>query len=157
MRRILTVVIAWAAAHTAAAYLFRQQRTRYAGGRKHLLVVQGGAELRPTGDEISDAVVSVLMGGLVLDLRQAQLTRRPARLDVLSIMGGVELVVPEDWVVRTDVETTMAGVRDRRAARMDPERPLDLIVSGRVVMSGLEIISEMPGRWPRRAAAPATS
>jgi hypothetical protein len=152
MRRILTVVIAWAAAHTAAAYLFRQQRKHYAGARKHMMVVQGGAELRPSGDEISDAVVSVMMGGLLLDLRQAQLTTRPARLDVLSIMGGVELVVPEDWRVRIDVETTMAGVRDQRTGRMDAERPPDLIVSGRVVMSGLEISSQMPG-WNRRPEA----
>lgn len=153
MRRIVTVVLVWAAAHTAAACLFRRQRTRYAGTRRHFLVVQGGAELEPGGDEIGDAVVSVMMGGLTLDLRDAQLTRRPATLEILTVMGGVELVVPAEWRVRVDVDTMMGGVTDRRTPRPQPERPPDLILSGRVVMGGLEILSQMPQQSTARTAA----
>jgi hypothetical protein len=140
MRRIVTVVVVWAAAHTAAAWLFRRQRTRYAGGRRHVMVVQGGAELRLTGEEIRDAVVSVLMGGVTLDLRDAQLARRPAHLDILTVMGGTELVVPEDWRVQVDLDTMMGGVTDERTGRIDPARPVDLVLSGRVVMGGVEIL-----------------
>jgi hypothetical protein len=149
MRRLLTIVIACAAAQTGAAYLFQRQRKRYAGGRRHILVTQGGSQLRPSGDEISDVVVSVMMGGVVLDLRDTELAQRPAHLDVLSIMGGVQLVVPRDWKVRIDVEPTMAGIHDGRTGRIDSERKPDLVVSGRLVMSGLEISSEIPGRWNR--------
>jgi hypothetical protein len=79
MGRLLTIVLVCAAAQTGAAYLFRRQRRRYAGDRRHILVVQGGSQLRPSGDEISDTVVSVMMGGVVLDLREIGprlLTRR---------------------------------------------------------------------------------
>jgi hypothetical protein len=64
-------------------------------------------------------------------------------------MGGVQLVVPRDWKVRIDVEPTMAGIHDGRTGRIDSERKADLVVSGRLVMSGLEISSEIPGRWNR--------
>lgn len=143
MRRLLTIVIACAAAQTGAAYLFRRQRKRYAGARRHILVTQGGSQLRLAGDEISDVVVSVMMGGVVLDLRDTELTQRPAHLDVLSIMGGVQLVVPRDWKVRIDVEPTMAGIHDGRTGRIDAEREPDLVVSGRLVMSGLDVSGEM--------------
>jgi hypothetical protein len=152
MRRLLTIVIACAAAQTGAAYLFRRQRKRYAGDRRHILVTQGGSQLRPSGDEIGDAVVSVMMGGVLLDLRESQLTDRPAHLDILSIMGGVQLVVPGDWKVRIAVESTMAGIHDGRTGTVDPERQPDIVLSGRVVMSGLDISSEMPGNRHRRSA-----
>lgn len=145
MRRLLKLAMLCAAAHAVAAYIFRHERTRYAGGRRHILVVQGGAQLRPAGDEIADAVVSVMMGGVMLDLRGTQLTQRPARLDVLCIMGGLELIVPEDWKVRIDVEPVMGGVRDARSGSIAPERPADLVLTGRVVMGGVDISSEMPG------------
>jgi hypothetical protein len=150
MGRLLKIAILGIAAHAGAAYLFRQQRARYAGHRRHFVVVQGGAQLRPTGEEIQDAVVSVMMGGLVLDLRETDLSRRPARLDILALMGGLELVIPESWKVSIDVHPTMGGVRDARAGRIDPERPIDLVLSGRVVMGGLDISSEMLGERRRR-------
>jgi hypothetical protein len=150
MGRLLKIAILGIAAHAGAAYLFRQQRTRYAGRRRHFVVVQGGAQLRPTGDEIQDAVVSVMMGGLVLDLRETELSRNPARLDILALMGGVELVIPESWKVSIDVHPTMGGIRDARAGRIDPERPVDLVLSGRVVMGGLDLSSTMPGDRDRR-------
>lgn len=153
-RRILAVLAAWIGAQIGAAYLFRRQRRRYAGQRKHFLVTQGGSQLRPTADEVSDGVVSVMMGGIILDLRETELTQRPARLDILSIMGGVELLVPEDWKVQIDVQPTMAGIQDRRKGTIPPERPVDLVLSCRLVMSGLDITSEMPGRRSRRSTSP---
>jgi hypothetical protein len=150
MGRMLKIAILGIAAHAGAAYLFHQQRARHAGHRRHFLVVQGGAQLRPTGDEIQDAVVSVMMGGLVLDLRETDLSRRPARLDILALMGGLELVIPESWKVSIDVHPTMGGIRDARTGRIDPERPVDLVLSGRVVMGGLDISSKMPRDGGRR-------
>jgi hypothetical protein len=152
MRRLLRLVMVCVAAQAGTAYLFRRQRRRYAGDRHHILVVQGGSQVRPSEDEISDAVVSVMMGGVVLDLRETQLTRRPAHVDILSIMGGVQLVVPGDWNVRIDVEPTMAGIRDGRTGSIDPARPRDLVLSGQIVMSGLDISSEMPGKRNRGSA-----
>lgn len=153
LRRFLTVAIVCTTAQTAATYLFRRQRRRYAGDRRHILVTQGGSQLRPAGDEISEAVVSVMMGGVILDFRDSELSRRPAHLHVLSIMGGVQLIVPANWNVRIEVEPTMGGVRDRRSGSVDPERPPDIVVSGRVVMGGLEISSELPRTRDRRPAS----
>jgi hypothetical protein len=155
--RLATIAIAAATAHMTAAYFFRQQRRRYAGNRRHILVVQGGTELRPTAEEIDDLVVSVMMGGVVLDLRQTTLKQRPAHVDLLAVMGGVVLVVPDDWTVRLEVEPTMGGTRDGRTGRAEGDRPVDLVVSGRVVMGGLDVASELPGERWRRAKLEARS
>jgi hypothetical protein len=139
MRRLIKLALIGTAVHWTAATVFRQQRNRYAGHRRHIMVVQGGLQLRPAEEDVRDAVVSVLMGGVVLDLRHTRLAQPPSRLDILCVMGGVELVVPPDWKLRIEVQPTMGGVEDSRRGRIDTERAVDLIVSGRVVMGGLEI------------------
>jgi hypothetical protein len=144
MRRVLAMLMVGAAAQVVAARWFRHSRQAHAGSRPHVLVVQGGAQRRLAGDELADAVVSVLMGGVVLDLRETALLTRPARLDVLCVMGGVDLVVPEDWKVQVDVSVLMGGVHDGRTGPIDAERPPDLVVSGHVVMGGIDVSHEMP-------------
>jgi hypothetical protein len=153
MRRLIRMALLFAAAHAAAGYLFRNERRRYAGNRRHILVVQGGAQLRPAGDEISDAVVSVMMGGVTLDLRGSRVTRPPIHLDILCVMGGLELIVPEEWKVVVNVEPTMGGVRDARRGTVDSERAADLVLSGRVIMGGIDISSTLPGGAHRQLIA----
>lgn len=145
MRRLATIAIGITAAHATAAVVFRQRRRRYAGTRRHILVIQGGMELRLSGDEIEDLVVSVLMGGVLLDLRAANLTRRPAHVDVMAVMGGVMLVVPEGWKVRFEGEAMMGGVRYVTKPGVDGEPEPDLVVFARVVMAGLHVTNRMPG------------
>ena len=59
-----------------------------------------------------------VMGGSRLDLRDARIAPGgEATIDVFGLMGEVEILVPEDWVV--DVRTTpiMGGVKDSRPFR----------------------------------------
>lgn len=149
MKRLLKALLVFTAAHAAAGLVFRKRRRLYAGERKHFLVTQGGAQVRPTPNELRDAVISVMMGGLRLDLREVKLDVRPAHLDVLAVMGGVELLVPEDWRVQSDVEAVMGGVEDAREGPADPDRPVDLSLRGRVIMGGLEITSPPPAKEGR--------
>lgn len=155
LRQLLAVAIVGTAAHAAATSLFRRQRHRHARGRRHILVTQGGAQLALSADEIADAVVSVLMGGVVLDLRACAATGRPGHLDILAVMGGVRLVVPAGWNVVVQVDPTMGGIHDGRPAAA-AERPPDLVVTGQVVMGGLEISTDLPrglASTTRRAAS----
>lgn len=150
LRRLAALVGLGAAAHLALVLAFRRQRSRYAGQRRHVLVTAGGQRLRLAGDEAGDAVVSVLMGGAILDLRNAALRNGPARLDLLVLMGGVSLLVPRHWKLAIGVEALMGGVADLRAGSdEDTDRPPDLVLCGRVVMGGLEITEDLQGARTR--------
>jgi hypothetical protein len=144
LRHLVISTAAIGAAHAAAIYLFRSTRTRYAGSRRHVLVTQGGTQLRASHREMDDAVVSVLMGGALLDYRQADFDHRPERIDALVIMGGLQVVVPPGWNVRVEADVTMGGIRDMRPDPPDGGRPADLVITGQVVMGGLEIRGELP-------------
>ncbi len=130
-----------AVAHAAWVYVLRRERIRLAGDRRHVLVTQGGQRLRLSASETDDAVVSVLMGGAELDLSDRGSRPAPARIDLLIVMGGVQLIVPEDWIVRVEVEALMGGVSDDRPGRAGQEGDADLVIRGRVLMGGLEVRS----------------
>jgi len=70
--------------------------------------------------EFQGADMTSFMGGCALDLRQATIAPgQEAVIDVFAMMGGVELRVPEGWVVDVRTVPVMGGVSDqRRRARV---------------------------------------
>jgi hypothetical protein len=144
MRRVLMALALLGGVQWLASSQFKRRRETYAGERTHFIVTLGGEQLKPTGKQVADAVVSVLMGGLVLDLRETVITEKPARIDLLAIMGGVMVVVPEDWKIENSVDAMMGGVQDLREGVLDDERPADVVLTGRLIMGGLGIGNQMP-------------
>ncbi len=85
------------------------------------------------------AEVTALMGGCVLDLRDALMSPGElAVVEVFVIMGGVNIFVPPNWTVSQEVVPLLGGVHDK--TRSVPSNPAQhLLVRGTVVMGGVEI------------------
>ena len=83
--------------------------------------------------------ITAIMGGGQLDLRLATIPPgEEAVLDIVAVMGGVEIIVPPTWEVSTPIMPFMGGVEDKRF----PLLPSDPNVSrretgGRLVLRGL--------------------
>ena len=106
------------------------------------VAVIGGLEDRVTSKAFKGGYLRAVMGGAELDLSEAVIEEKPATIEVTVIMGGAEIKVPSEWYVKLDVSQKMAGVEDERGKGdlADNEIP-DLVITGKVVMGGLEIIS----------------
>jgi predicted membrane protein len=91
--------------------------------------------------------ITAIMGGGQLDLRQAVIPAgEEAVLDIVAVMGGVEIMVPSDWEVATPLIPFMGGVEDRRfPPATDPTAPKSpsrrLVLRGLVMMGGVHIKS----------------
>lgn len=82
-------------------------------------------------------------GGGVIDLRQATLDAAGARLEVRTIFGGGQVIVPEAWNVTTGV-MGIGGVGDARArVARDPDAP-HLTISGYALFGGFAVMSDVP-------------
>jgi hypothetical protein len=84
---------------------------------------------------------TVIFGGLDLDLTQVDFTG-VVTLDLEVGFGGVKLIVPPHWDVRTEVSNVAAGLEDKRMFReggVDTNKVL--ILKGTLLFSGLEIKS----------------
>jgi predicted membrane protein len=97
-----------------------------------------GHELRPVSRPFRGADLSAIMGGIKLDLTSARMEGDSAVIEVFAFWGGVEIYVPPDWTVTSEVTTLLAGFIDkRRPTTVVPTK--HLIVKGMVVMAGVEI------------------
>jgi predicted membrane protein len=86
---------------------------------------------------------TAVMGAVELDLRGARIANPPAVLDVFALWGGIEITVPPEWRVETQVTPILGGVEKKaRAAVKDSEGPEQvLVVRGTALMGGVEIKS----------------
>lgn len=80
--------------------------------------------------------VSVLMGGMELDLRQAAM-QTDAVLNVDILLGGLEIKVPQGWNVQIESSPLMGAV-DHKIGPANQGQPR-LILRGSVVLGGVEI------------------
>ncbi len=104
-------------------------------------VIFSGVDRKLMTKNFQGGKATVIFGGLDLDLTQADFSG-VASLDLEVGFGGVKLLVPPHWDVRTEVSSIAAGLEDKRMFReggVDTSKVL--ILKGTLLFSGLEIKS----------------
>jgi hypothetical protein len=100
--------------------------------------VLGGSSRRSASPDFQGGDFTAVMGGCEVDLRQARIANPPAVIEVFAFWGGVDIRVPEDWVVDGQVTAILGGFDDKtgKVAGDDSQR---LIVRGMAMMGGVDI------------------
>jgi hypothetical protein len=96
--------------------------------------------------------VITMMGGTQLDLREARLPAGVVEVRILSLMGGVQIIVPPQLAVEANGGAIMGGFAhvERAPVSPDPGAPL-LRVTGLAMMGGVHIEMRLPGESEREA------
>lgn len=92
--------------------------------------------------EFKGGKISNVFGGSKIDLTKTTLAPGENVLEISCVFGGVEIIVPLDWKVQTQVSSIMGGFSDKRYSRntsMDNSRCL--IIKGSAVFGGGEVKS----------------
>jgi len=100
--------------------------------------VLSGSDLRPQSTPVTGAEITAIMGGVKLDLTNAQLEGDTAVVDVFALMGGIEIYAPREWEVVNKVAPVMGAYVDKRRPAPSAHAKT-LIVRGTVVMGGIEV------------------
>ncbi len=81
-------------------------------------------------------------GGCKLNLMQAEIVTE-AVITIKQQFGGVKLIIPPNWVIKSDIECVFAGIEDKRPLLNvnDATQKKTLILNGHIFMSGIEIVS----------------
>lgn len=102
-----------------------------------LNVLLSGSEIKNHSQDYKGGNISATLGGISLDLREANI-KKTATLSVFSLMGGIELKVPKDWIIQTNITPVLGGVEGGRIETPKSGGPT-LILTGDVIMGGVEI------------------
>lgn len=99
-------------------------------------LLMSGSELRSDRDSFTGGELSLVMSGLKLDLREAQLNGK-AELKVEMMLAGLELRIPPDWQVEIALAPVMGAVENKSTPPRDGSKLL--VLRGEMLMSGIEI------------------
>lgn len=99
-----------------------------------------GSEHRITSQSFQGGNVSASFGAVELDLRGAGLAESPV-LNVNVFMGGVELSVPDEWVVNVNGSPVLGGIEYSRTQPAATDDAPTLTINASVAFGGLEIKS----------------
>jgi len=117
-----------------------------------LTAIFGGVQRGGTWSVARQIVVRTIMGGAQLDFREAWLPAGVTHVRIVSVMGGVHIIVPPELAVEVDGHAIFGGFEHLERVPSDPEpsRPI-LRVTGFALMGGVNVETRLPGESRRHA------
>jgi Domain of unknown function (DUF1707)/Cell wall-active antibiotics response 4TMS YvqF len=112
--------------------------------KRWVVAVLGGAERKGRWRPAVRTNVLALMGGAVIDLRDAELNAPEIEMTAVSVMGGVEVIVPEGVEVDLSDFALMGGNSGPPDAPLPPGAPV-VRVRAYSVMGGVAVSRKRPG------------
>ena len=111
-----------------------------------VIAIMGGSSRKGNWEPPARLRVFALMGGVDLDFREADLLEGETVVEIVALMGGVNIVVPPDIDVQADGTGFMGGFQNASNRAPEPDAPR-LRISGLAVMGGVEVkVKKLPLR-----------
>ena len=86
--------------------------------------------------------ITAIFGGSEFVFKDAELSPDGCTIDVFTLFGGSKLIIPDNWVVKSDMFSIFGGFNDKRAIRpQETEYANVLNLKGAVIFGGIEIKS----------------
>ncbi len=87
--------------------------------------------------------ITAIFGGSEFSFKEAELSPDGCTIDVFTMFGGSKLIIPDNWVVKSDMFSIFGGFNDKRTIKpdIDSEPKSILYLKGAVIFGGMEIKS----------------
>jgi len=112
----------------------------YAQNSVKIDAIFSGADRRIDSQDFAGGDILALFGGVQLDLSRAAMTKDEIRIETNAIFGGIEIRVPDSWLVIMRGSGIFGGFNDEThpPPRTDAKQPV-LIVTGAAVFGGVNV------------------
>lgn len=107
--------------------------------RDDIRAILGASEQKNQSTDFKGSKITAILGGVELDLRKAVI-KHDATIEVFSLMGGVEIKIPRNVVVKNQTSAILGGVEDGTDQDLSKSAPT-LYITGDVILAGVEIKS----------------
>lgn len=90
-----------------------------------------------SNEEFNGTNLTAVFGGLKLDLREAKINR-DVIINATSIFGGIDILVPDNVIVKTKSTAIFGGVSNNKSNKSD-EGIYTIYVNGTALFGGVEV------------------
>jgi hypothetical protein len=108
--------------------------------RVHAFALMSGIVRRVTSKDFRGGDATAVMGGVEIDLRNADITNGPAVFDAVAFWGGIDLIVPSGWTIQNDGIALLGAFEDNRKDTAGDSGKV-LVIRGVCIMGGVEVKS----------------
>ena len=108
-----------------------------------LVAIFEGKTLLSTADPFYGGKTLTMFAGTLLDLRKVTPAPTGIHLDVIVLMGGLSLLVPEGWKVEFAGDVIGGGFDDATPANTDPDATV-VRVTGKIILGGFQATTRSP-------------
>lgn len=122
----------------AAAVRADPARFGGAGTSSGAVAIMGGFSRKGEWTVPKDFTAFMFMGGGEIDMRDARFAEREVNIHVVAIMGGCEIIVPEDANVRVTGIGIMGAFEHSQAGGGSPDGPV-IHINGVAFMGGVDV------------------
>ncbi len=102
----------------------------------------GGGRHQVGSTKLTGGKVSTVMGGMTLDLRQADMQGSSMVLDLFSLMGGIDIFIPGSWDVIMQGMPILGSMENKTFSHESGtagQTRKQLIIKGLVILGGVEV------------------
>ena len=99
--------------------------------------ILGGVDQITAAEDYNGGNVTAVLGGAKLDLRKAVI-KKEATLQVFTLCGGIELLVPENVVVQPQATCILGAIENKQRGASTKSAPI-LYIAGTVALGGIEV------------------
>jgi hypothetical protein len=103
--------------------------------------VLGGGEFNSRTPKLAGGHITCILGGANVDISDADMENESIEIDVMSLMGGIDIKIPTHWQVSIKAIPLLGGITNRSACLAEqlqlPKKTL--VIKGYAVMGGIDI------------------
>lgn len=112
-------------------------QSKVEAGSDDIMAFLGGSDQKNISENFTGSRVTAILGGAKVDLRKVTI-KKNATIQLFTLMGGVELVVPRNVIVKNQTNAILGGVENKTDQDVVKNAPV-LTIIGDVIMGGVEI------------------
>jgi predicted membrane protein len=99
----------------------------------------GGGNSRFISNNLRGGKITAIFGGSDLDLKNATPSPDGCVIDALVIFGGANMIVPDDWQIKSEVVSIFGGFSDKRIVPSQINPSKYVVIKGVALFGGIEL------------------
>jgi predicted membrane protein len=86
--------------------------------------------------------ITAIFGGSEFSFKEAELSPDGCTIDVFTMFGGSKLIIPDNWVVKSDMFSIFGGFNDKRTIKPEAAETTNVLyLKGAIIFGGMEVKS----------------